>query len=111
MMASAKRALNTGDPTDLVLEADKPYFIIMSIGGVDPTMDVWYHGSSTTQTLVCLATLTELYGCKAPAQWENVLPEDLAANWTATTTDPDGAPRQSVVASVAALMSWLVVSV
>jgi len=74
MKAMAKRPLNTGDATDLVLEADKAYYVILSIGGEAPTMNVWYHGVSSTNTLVCLATLGQNIECKAPAEWDNVPP-------------------------------------
>ena len=74
MKVSAKRAFNTGDATDLVLASGTPYYVIMSIGGSNPTMNVAYHGTSATQTQVCLSTLTEKYDCMPPADWESIAP-------------------------------------
>lgn len=72
MKASAKRALNTGDSTDYVLSADTPYYILMTVGsavGNRPAYQVGYHGSSATQTLVCMSTLTMKGACKPPSEW------------------------------------------
>jgi len=74
MKVSAKRAFNTGDATDLVLATGTPYYVIMAIGGISPTINVGYHGSSATQNLVCLSTLEEKYECKESAEWADEAP-------------------------------------
>jgi len=101
MKASAKRAFNTGDATDLVLASGTPYYVIMALGGNNPTMNVGYHGSSATQNLVCLSTLSEKYECKAPSEWDNVAP-------TIPQSDDDAAgaaaPTQLAITLTAALL-------
>ena len=101
MKATAKRALNTGDATDLVLAGDTPYYVILSVGGNSPTTNVAYHGTSSSQTLVCLSTLSQKYECKAPADWENVAP----ALPSSTTTPPTStsAGSKTAVAALGAL--------
>lgn len=73
MKADAHRRLNTGDATDLELSADKTYYVLISVGtaaGSRTALQVGYHGASATQTLVCVATLTEKGECKPPSEWE-----------------------------------------
>jgi len=98
MKASAKRAFNTGDATDLVLATGTPYYVIMAIGGNNPMMNVDYHGTSSQQNLVCLSTLTQKFECKAPAEWANVapsLPDADASTSTAASMGLAGAALAS----------------
>ena len=97
MKVTAKRAFNTGDSTDLVLASGTPYYVIMAIGGNNPTMNVGYHGTSATQNLVCLSTLSQKYDCKAPSEWDNVAP-----SLPSTDTSAGVAPRQLAPALMAA---------
>ncbi|CAK9043654.1 unnamed protein product [Durusdinium trenchii] len=62
MKVSAHRAFDTGDDTDYVLSQDTPYYILLTVGqtmGTTSAIQVGYHGSASTQTLVCLSTLSQ----------------------------------------------------
>jgi len=77
MMASAHRKLNTGDDTDLILTTDKTYYILLTVGqmvGNTPAIQVGYHGSSATQTLVCVSSLLEKGECQEHTAWSNEMP-------------------------------------
>jgi len=66
MKVDAHRALNTGDATDYVLTPDTHYYILLTVG---TGIQVGYHGSSGTQTLVCNGTLASGFagpgGCQS----------------------------------------------
>ena len=67
MKVSAQRAFNTGDDTDYILDMDTPYYILLTVGvpvGDRAAIQVGYHGSSNTQTLVCTSTLREKGECR-----------------------------------------------
>ncbi|CAK9043652.1 unnamed protein product [Durusdinium trenchii] len=72
MKVSAHRAFDTGDDTDYVLSQDTPYYILLTVGqtmGTTSAIQVGYHGSASTQTLVCLSTLSQKGECKLASEW------------------------------------------
>lgn len=84
MKVSAHRALNTGDATDYVLEKDRRYFILLTVGNVGNAIQVGYHGSSATQTLVCASTLSMKGECKEASLWSGTSLEDLEMTMSST---------------------------
>jgi hypothetical protein len=59
LKASVYRLLDTGDPTDYVLNIAKKYYFISTVGNSQAAMTVGYHGSSGPQTTVCIGTITD----------------------------------------------------